>query len=502
MRSTAPFPRRTFGALLHPTSLPGPEPVGTLGPPAYEWVDWLASTGAGIWQILPLTYTGDGDSPYFSPSAFAGNPWLVDLGALVDAGLLDPFDTPAGARGERVDFEAMRAWKQPLLDRAAAAFVADRSHAWSAEYARFAASADWLTDACHFIARKRADPETAWWDWPAPLRRREPAAVAASSAEHADAIERERVLQFFVERQWSALRAYAADRGVQILGDVPIYVAPDSVDVWVHQDLFELDGDGRLVVQAGVPPDYFSATGQLWGNPIYRWDAHAAEGHAWWIARLRRALDQADIVRIDHFRALSAYWSVPADHTTAIDGEWVTGPGQTFVDAVRAAFPELPIVAEDLGDLDDAVLDLRDRNGLVGMRVLQFGLDSDPPNEHHPAELVERCVVYTGTHDNDTLAAWWDGLTRRQRARARSASDMPPRIRTRRAVWWLIDVALRSPAVAAVVPVQDLLVLGGDARMNVPGTTAGNWEWRLRAGALDGGLAERLRTLAVSARRT
>ncbi len=505
MARRSPFPRRTFGVLLHPTSLAGPEPIGTLGAEAHEWVDWLASTGAGLWQVLPLTYTGDEDSPYFSPASFAGNPWLIDLRELAAAGLLadddrgaarvdTPIDTP-------VDFSAMRAWKRPRLHRAAAAFLADRTHPWRDDYDRFVAESDWLADACHFVARKEAEPGRPWWEWDEPLRRRRPAAVASSRRELADVIEREQALQYFVDRQWRRVRSQANAAGIAILGDVPIYVAPDSADVWAHQELFELDGDGRLVVQAGVPPDYFSETGQLWGNPIYRWDVMAADGFDWWMRRLRRALDQADLVRIDHFRALSAYWAVPVDDDTAIDGEWVVGPGQAFVDAVRAAFPDLPIVAEDLGDLDDAVHRLRDRNGLVGMRVLQFGLTDREPNEHHPDEIVERSIVYTGTHDNDTLASWWDGLTRSQRARARAATDMPPRIRTRRAVHHIVGVAMRTPAVAAVVPLQDLLALGGDARMNTPGTSTGNWRWRMPAGCLTPGLAADLAALGVRGER-
>jgi 4-alpha-glucanotransferase len=498
----SPFPRRTFGVLLHPTSFAGPEPIGTLGEEARTWVDWLASTGAGLWQVLPLTYTGDEDSPYFSPASLAGNPWLVDLRELADAGLLDADEIPSEPIDAAVDFAAMRTWKRPLLHRAATALLADRSHPWRPGFERFVADTDWLDDACHFIARKEADPERPWWEWEEPLRRRRPRALARSRRELADVIEREQALQFFVDRQWSAIRSRANAAGVRVLGDVPIYVAPDSADVWSHQELFELDADGRGVVQAGVPPDYFSATGQLWGNPIYRWDVMARDGFDWWMRRLRRAFDQADLVRIDHFRALSAYWAVPADDDTAVAGKWVTGPGQAFVDAVRREFPDLPIVAEDLGDLDDAVRQLRDRNGLVGMRVLQFGLTDREPNEHHPTEVVERSIVYTGTHDNDTLASWWDGLTRRQRDRARTATGMPPRVRTRRAVRHIVAAAMQTKAVAAVVPLQDLLALGGEARMNTPGTSTGNWHWRMPAGCLTSGLASELAELGAASDRT
>jgi 4-alpha-glucanotransferase len=490
---TRPFPARTFGVLLHPSSLVGPEPIGTFGAEAALWLQWLASTGAGVWQVLPLTINGKDESPYFSTSAFAANHWLIDLRELRAAGLIAEFEPPAGLDGGPIDFDAMRAWKRPRLLAAASTFLASDAHPWRTEYDQFVASADWLADACHFFALQDQYPGTPWWDWDEPLRTRRPAAVVASASALAAEIEQWQVLQFFAERQWRRLRRAANDAGILVLGDIPIYVAPDSADVWVHQDQFELDADGRMLAQSGVPPDYFSETGQLWGNPLYRWDVMAADGFSWWISRLRRTLEQTDVVRIDHFRALSGYWSVPADHDTAIHGRWEPGPGQPFVDAVRKAFPVLPIIAEDLGDLDDDVLALRDDNGLVGMRVLQFGFDGDPPNEHHPSRIVDRCVVYTGTHDNDTLAGWWESLDRRQRAKVRAATGMPPRLRTPGAVRWLIDVTLRTPAVAAVVPVQDLLVLGSDARMNTPGTTVDNWMWRMPPDRLTPRLARDIR---------
>ena len=502
MSDTAPFPARTFGVLLHPSSLPGPEPIGTFGVEAEEWVDWLASTGAAVWQVLPLTINGKDESPYFSTSAFATNHWLIDLRELAVAGLLDRLESPVDPAGGPIDFAAMRTWKLPLLVTAARRFLADPTHPWRLEYDRFVTSADWLADACHFLALQDADPGAPWWEWDEPLRRREPGAVAASAAALAAEIERWQVLQFFAERQWQQLRRRANAAGILVLGDIPIYVAPDSADVWVYQDQFELDDDGRMTAQSGVPPDYFSETGQLWGNPLYRWDVMEDDGFAWWISRLRRTLEQTDLVRIDHFRALSAYWSVPADHDTAIDGRWVPGPGQAFVDAVRSAFPDMPIIAEDLGDLDDDVLALRDRNDLVGMRVLQFGFDGDPPNDHHPSRIVERCVVYTGTHDNDTLVGWWESLGTRQRAAVRAATGMAPRVRARGAVWWLVGVAMRSPAIAAVVPVQDLLVLGSEARMNTPGTTVDNWMWRMPRGRLTSRLARDVRTLVDATRRS
>ena len=501
MTDTAPFPTRTFGVLLHPSSLPGPEPIGTLGAEAEAWVDWLATTGAGVWQILPITINGKDESPYFSTSAFATNHWLIDLRELERAGLLDRFEPPPGPVGGPIDFVAMRSWKLPMLLSAAQRFLDDAGHTWRHEHDRFVASAGWLADASHFLALQEAHPGVPWWEWDEPLRRRDPEVVAASAAALAVEIEQWQVLQFFAERQWQQLRRRANEAGVLVLGDIPIYVAPDSADVWVNQDQFELDSDGRMTAQSGVPPDYFSETGQLWGNPLYRWDVMEADGFSWWIDRLRRTLEQTDLVRIDHFRALSAYWSVPADHDTAVEGAWVRGPGQPFVDAVKSAFPDLPIVAEDLGDLDDDVLALRDRNDLIGMRVLQFGFDGDLPNDHHPSQIAERSVVYTGTHDNDTLAGWWQSLGRRQRATVRTATGMPPRLRTAGAVRWLVDVALRSPAVAAVVPVQDLLVLGSEARMNTPGTTVDNWMWRMPPGRTTTKLARGVRALVAASQR-
>ncbi len=506
------FPRRTFGVLLHPTSLAGPEPIGTLGRQAEAWIDWLGQSGAGVWQILPLTYPGDEDSPYFSASAFAGSPWLIDLQNLAAAGLIDPAEPPppsaaAAAGPGPIDYEAMRARKQPQLTAAADRFLADPGHSWRPDYEAFVADPAnaWLTDACHFFALKAIDPSRPWWEWKTPLRRRHPDALAESAARLADEIEREQALQFFFERQWQVLRARAAAVGVTVLGDVPIYVAPDSADVWAHQEQFQLDRGGRQTTQAGVPPDYFSETGQLWRNPLYRWDVMAADGFSWWISRLRRALAQADVVRIDHFRGLSAYWSVPAVDETAANGHWVEGPGQPFVDAVRQAFPQLPIVAEDLGDLDADVVALRDDNDLLGMRVLQFGFDLDRRahrrNSHHPDNVVEHSIVYTGTHDNPTLVGWWQDLGRRLRSRIRTDTAMPPRIRARKAARWLIGVAFRTEATVAIVPLQDLLGLDDSARMNVPGTEGGNWQWRMPAGCLSRPLATDVRELARSAGR-
>jgi 4-alpha-glucanotransferase len=495
MSTSGPFPQRTFGVLLHPSSFPGRDGIGTLGDSARSFIEWLATTGAGIWQILPLTVNGKDDSPYFSSSAFAGNPWLIDLADLERHGLIDDPGLPEHETDAPVDFESLRRHKQPRLWEAADRFLASPDDPWHAEFETFVQDADWLTGTCHFFALKATAPDRAWWQWPEPLRRRDPDAVDASLHELADEIARWQAVFFFFEVQWREAARHAHERGIRVLGDLPIYVAPDSADVWLHQHQFQLDELGHLPVQSGVPPDYFSEMGQLWGNPLYRWDVMADDGYSWWLARLRRSLELSDIVRIDHFRALAAYWEVPGDALDARGGRWVQGPAQSFVDAIVAAFPDRPIVAEDLGLLDDDVHHLRDDNELPGMRVLQFAFDGDDHNMHLPHLLPERCIVYTGTHDNDTAASWWARLDGETRRRVASYLEIPPDADVARAVWKLIESAMGSRAIAAVIPVQDLLVLGEGARMNVPATTTGNWAWRMTPGQLDAELAASLREL-------
>lgn len=489
------FDQRRLGVLLHPSSLFGPEPVGTLGEQAYAFVDWLTRAGAGVWQILPLTMNGQYDSPYFSYSTFAGNPWLVDLRALHEAGLLDEPPSLDDASDAAVPFGTLRQRKLPTL-RAAARALLDRDHPWTARFERFRAEQAWLADTAHFFALKESRDDEAWFAWPAPLRRREAAALQSSRAELADRIEEWEAIFFFVDLQWTALRDYAHDRGLTVLGDLPIYVSHDSADVWMHQRQFDLDEAGGLVVQSGVPPDYFSESGQLWGNPLYRWDVMAADGYSWWVARLRRCLDLTDVVRIDHFRALSAYWQVPGDATDARGGRWVPGPGQRFVDTLREHFPTMPFVAEDLGTLDDEVLRLRDDNALPGMRILQFGFDGTPDNPHQPHRFPQRCLAYTGTHDNQPLAGWWLSLDEQHRAEVARYYQVDPRADVGRVVWSLIEAAIGSRAQVAVVPLQDLLVLDDRARMNDPSVFVGNWSWRAPPDGLSDDLAAALRALA------
>ena len=495
MIDPGPFPSRSFGVLLHPSSFPGRDDIGTVGADALDFVDWLSTAGATLWQILPLNINGEADSPYFSPSAFAGNPWLVDLDVLAEHGLVDETGLPDRVTDARIPYDAMRERKRPVLWSAADRFLADPHHTWRADFTAFVESSDWLAPTCHFFALQDLHGGAAWWEWPEDIRRRDPEAVHRSEIELAGEIARWEAVLYFFEVQWRRVRSATDERGVRILGDLPIYVAPDSADVWSHQDQFQLDDDGGLIVQSGVPPDYFSATGQLWRNPLYRWDVMAADGYSWWISRLRRTLELCDIVRIDHFRAMSAYWEVPGDAEDALGGRWVEGPGQHFLDAVRAAFPSMPFVAEDLGSLDDDVYRLRDGNGLPGIRVIQLGFDGTPDNPHLPNALVEACVVYTGTHDNDTIAGWWNSLDDHTRAEVARVYQIPLHADTGRAVWSFIEAAIGSRAVAAVVPMQDLLGLDERSRMNIPSTTTGNWSWRMPPGVLGPELADAMRRL-------
>lgn len=490
------FDRRSLGVLLHPSSFPGRDLIGTIGDEAYAFVDWLSSTGAGAWQILPLTMNGQYDSPYFSSSAFAGNPWLVDLEDLRRRGLLAETHLLDSATDAAVPFDDLPRVKLPQLMAAADRLLADDNHPARADLERMRGSEPWLTDTAHYYALKDQYDDAPWFEWPTAIRRRDPDAVAASKAELREAIARWEAVLFFFDMQWHPLKEQANRRGLTVIGDLPIYVSHDSADVWLHQDEFQLDDEGHLLVQSGVPPDYFSETGQLWGNPLYRWDVMAERGFAWWLQRLRRCLALSDVVRIDHFRALSAYWEVPGNAADARSGRWVPGPGQAFVDALHAAFPSMPFVAEDLGTLDDEVLELRDANELAGMRILQFGFDGTPDNPHQPHTFPERCLVYTGTHDNQALAGWWHSLSGDERSQVAEYYQVPPDADTGRVVWALIEAAIGSRAQVSVIPMQDLLVLDDRARMNDPSVFVGNWSWRAPTDGTSAALAVSLRALA------
>lgn len=481
---------RRAGILLHPTSLPGRHGIGDLGPAVDRFLDWLVAAGMRSWQILPLVPPGAGDSPYSSWSAFAGNPWLIDLDDLAAHGLLEPGALPDQGWHARVDFAAMQAFKGPRLRDAARRLLA--GHAWSADFEAFCASAIWLDDAASFAAIKQAQGGQPWWLWPGGLRCREAKALAGARADLAGPIAEAKAVQYFFDRQWRRIHAAASARGIEIIGDLPIYVDADSADVWCNQDLFELDADGRRTRVAGVPPDAFSDVGQLWGNPLYRWDRLKATGYAWWIARLERAFALAHRVRIDHFRAFAAYWAVPADAPDARTGAWIPGPGQGFFDAMQAAFAgPLPVIAEDLGIIDQPVRDLLASSGFPGMHVLHFAFGGGADNAYLPHHHRQNAVAYPGTHDNDTTLGWWLAAPPHVQDHVRryfgvSGHDL---------VWDLIRATLASVADTAIIPLQDVLALDSRGRMNTPSSAQGNWGWRLHPDGLRPEHAERLRGL-------
>jgi 4-alpha-glucanotransferase len=486
--STPQRANRSAGILLHPTSLPGPFGIGDLGPVAYSWVDALARAGQKWWQVLPLGPTGYGDSPYQSPSAFGGNtnllsPELLQRDGLADQNDLDGVHFP----DEHVEYPHVTQFKNHLLGLAWHHFQSGRGAALRPEFDEFCRQqATWLEPFAVFSALSEEQGGKSWQEWPAALVRREPAALKKARERLADALGRHRFGQFLFTRQWKALKAHANGKGVRLIGDVPIFVASHSADVWSNPDLFFLDDKRRPTVVAGVPPDYFSATGQLWGNPLYRWDDSKRTGHAWWIARLRAALEQVDLVRIDHFRGFESYWEIPAGSPTAQGGHWVKGPGAEFFDVVQAALGGLPLLAEDLGLLTPEVGELRDRVGLPGMRVLQFAFGDRPDNLYLPHNFVHNTVVYTGTHDNDTSAGWYKNAQDHERRTLHRyapavGQDVPRE---------MMRLAWSSVADFAIAPLQDLLRLGSEARMNMPGQAQGNWQWRLRNDQLgDGDLA-------------
>lgn len=483
-------PARYSGVLAHPTSLPGGHGIGDLGQETYRFLDWLAQARQQRWQILPLGPTGYGNSPYSSYSAFAGNPLLISLEGLVEDRLLDEREVQSDAfPDDRVDFETVSAFKLPLLERAAERFHAGQAGPLRGEYERFREEqAAWLDDYALFRALKAEQGGALWSEWPRPLALRDAAEMQAASARLEATIATERFMQFVFFRQWASLKRYANERGIRVVGDIPIFIALDSADVWANSGQFQLDGEGRPTAVAGVPPDYFSATGQLWGNPLYDWDAMRADGYRWWIERFRAVYTLVDIARIDHFRGFEDYWSVPAGEETAINGQWVPGPGRGLFDAVRDALGDLPVVAEDLGMITKDVDELRESLGFPGMTVLQFAFGSGSDNLYLPHNLVRNTVVYTGTHDNDTSAGWFAGADEQARDHLRrylrtDASDV---------AWDLIHTALASVAETSIIPLQDILGLGTDARMNLPGRADGNWGWRMRPGVLTDELAERL----------
>jgi 4-alpha-glucanotransferase len=502
-KEDGPF-SRSSGVLVHPTSLPGRFGIGTLGRGAHEFIDQLASAGQRLWQVLPLGPTGYGNSPYQCLSAFAGNPLLINLEELIAQGLLSDSEAsrePGFTDGD-VDFPAVLAHRRALWPRVLARF---ESGAPGAARDRFDAfcdrNGDWLNDFALFMAVKAAHDETAWTSWEPDVARRDPSALARWSARCDRDVRMHKLTQFLFFEQWQSVRAACHERGVGIMGDLPIFVAHDSADVWARPELFKLESDGHPTVIAGVPPDYFSATGQLWGNPHYRWDVLESTGYHWWIERIRALLSIVDRVRIDHFRGFEASWEVSCDATTAIRGAWVRGPGAAFFDAIRSSLglERLPFVAENLGVITEDVEALRERFGLPGMAILQFAFGTDPqaPN-FKPHNYPRNRVVYTGTHDNDTTVGWWTGdvgHSTRSSAEIENEREQATRylgLDGQDIHWALIRAALASVADTAIVPAQDLLGLGSDARMNRPGTTGGNWRWRLLPGQLTSAIVQKL----------
>ncbi len=490
---------RASGILLHPTSLPGPHGSGDLGPDAYHFIDWLVAARQTYWQILPLGGIGPGNSPYMSSSAFAGNVLLIDLADLQEQGWLQAGDLqyePTIHAG-RVNFAHMVPWRVQQLSNAARRFAARATPEQLADYTRFCTThAAWLNDYALFMALAESHGWTEWNTWPDGLAKRQPAAMAAAQEKHADRITFWKFCQWRFFGQWERLKAYANERGIRIVGDTPIFIAYQSAEVWARQELFELDAAGNASVVAGVPPDYFSATGQRWGNPLYRWQAHAAEGYAWWIERIRHTFTLVDLVRIDHFRGFADYWEVPAAEPTAIHGRWVPGPGAALFDAVHAALGPLPIIAEDLGIITPAVDALRRQFNFPGMRILHFAFGGDADNAYLPHNYERNTVAYTGTHDNNTTQGWWHEANIGERHHVSSYLGRSPESLDHDIHWALIRSTLGSVADTAIVPLQDVLGLPAADRMNLPGKGEGYWEWRFNWSQFQPWHAETLAHLA------
>ena len=499
------FPRAS-GILFHPTSLPGPHGIGDLGPAAYRFVDFLSAAGHKLWQVLPLNPSGYGDSPFQCFSASAGNPLLINLDALVEKGILSRADlnTVPAVPDHTVDYGRAIAFKFPLLNRAARNFFAATGSTERSQFDQFCrANAAWLDDFALFTACKDAHALIAWPRWPADIADRLPDAIQQRTLRFAAEIQAHKYWQYEFSQQWQKLRAYAHDQSIQIIGDVPIYVAHDSADVWANRQFFLLDAKGNPTRIAGVPPDYFSATGQCWGNPIYNWPLLKQTGYKWWVERFRSALRLYDIVRIDHFRGFEAYWEIPGSETTAVNGQWIKGPGADLFSVLKTELGDLPIIAENLGVITPEVEAIRHQFEFPGMAILQFAFGNDPQGpSFRPHNYVRDLVAYTGTHDNDTVVGWWNsqGTTdsirtpedvAKEHAFARAYLDFAEEP----VHWVLIRAILASVANTAMVPLQDVLGLGSPARMNLPGTPSGNWRWRCPPGALTPELAARLREL-------
>ncbi len=500
----ATFPRFS-GILLHPTSLPGRFGIGDLGEEAYRFADFLIESGQSLWQVLPLGPTGYGDSPYACYSAFAGNTLLISPERLFEEGLLvkNDLEEIPSLPADQVDFERVHKAKDVALDKAFAHYQRTTDTELRSAFETFAEqNASWLDDYALFRALKSAHDGSAWHEWQRPLVRREPGALARARGELHDQIEAHKFFQFLFFKQWFALKAYCNERGVSLIGDIPIFVAQDSADVWTNPEQFKLDKNGVPTVVAGVPPDYFSATGQFWGNPLYNWERMLADGFRWWIERVRAALQTVDIARIDHFRGFAACWEIPGGDKTAERGRWVEAPGRELFIAIRKALGDLPIIAEDLGVITPDVEKLRDDFGFPGMRILQFAFSSDTRNIDLPHNYHRNVVVYTGTHDNDTTLGWFNSVAGEGSTRTKAQIESERKLcmkylstSGKEIQWDFIHAVLASVAHTAIVPLQDLLGLGTEARMNLPNSTKGNWTWRFERDLLTPEYGDRLRDM-------
>lgn len=475
---------RSSGILLHPTSLPGPYGIGDLGPQAHLWIDFLRRAGCGLWQILPLGPTGYGDSPYQSFSAFAGNAYLISPELLLQDGLLhsnDLVELPDFSP-EKVEFGKLIPWKIGLLDRAFIKFQQAASRELRHEFDQFKSRQSfWLEDFGLFMAIKEAHGGGSWVNWPKELRSRDANALSNAREIHSVAIRRQEFRQFIFHRQWRSIRDHAKRENILIIGDIPIFVAHDSAEVWAHPELFYLDQEGNPKVVAGVPPDYFSETGQLWGNPLYRWDVHQGDDFRWWLKRLKSVLELVDIVRLDHFRGFAGYWEIPFGEKTAVNGRWVDGPGEYFFSSIKRELGDLPVIAEDLGVITPDVVAMREHFNLPGMSVIQFAFTGAPSDPFLPHNHRVHSVVYTGTHDNDTSRGWYERVSEQEKSFYRRYLNRDGR----QVAWDMIRAAWGSVAEFALAPMQDFLDLGNEARMNYPGNPSGNWTWRMKDTAMN-----------------
>jgi len=482
MKPSGKIGKRESGILLHVVSLPSAYGIGDLGPSAYRFVDFLAESGQKYWQILPLNATGPGDnpSPYNSISTSAGNTLMISPDLLADQGWLDWGDLARIPKlfAGKIDYPAVIRGKVPILRLTYERF---RDRQDKGEYEKFCAeNSSWLDDHALFVALQEHFQGAVWNRWPRELRDREPEALKSWGEKLREQVAREKFLQYIFSQQWLGLKEYCRRKNIRIIGDLPIYVDYNSVDLWVHPEVFRLDQQREPSAVAGVPPDYFSPTGQLWGNPVYNWEVLKSRGYSWWVKRLEQNFRLYDLVRIDHFRGFAAYWEVPAGEKTAVNGRWVQGPGEDFFLAVSRRFPELPIIAEDLGVITEDVDELRRRFGFPGMKILLFAFGGDfPANPYVPHNYEENCVVYTGTHDNNTVRGWFD-YEASPEEKKRLFNYLGREINRNEAHREFIRLAMMSVAKLAILPMQDVLGLGQEARMNRPATTAGNYQWRVR----------------------